>query len=189
MATIDLMNLIFVEILKISPSLLSQYYTIQDRIIHLLFLPHVILFLFLYGFGLMIVPPPEGNRGLRYLIVLAAYIVIIYQGWYGSFLIPLLQTWFYIMLFFGLFLFLVAKIFHPLTARKLGGAGTAIGQSIGNSMSKGKKIEALEDELKFVNQRISKLKCKSNNVQAQFELESYERQKHELKKEIKKLGG
>lgn len=192
MATVDLFNLIFVEILKISPNLLSQYYTIQDRIIHLLFLPHVILFLFLWGFGMMIVPPSTDNpnKGLRYLITLTAYIVIVYQGWYGTFLIPLLQTWFYIMLFFGLFLFFISKIFHPLTAKKFGNVGTAMGKSLGEKMARGKQVEALEDELKFIRKRMDKLKGKAeggSDPAATYEYENYKRQEETLKREIKKL--
>jgi len=188
-----LFNLIFVELLKISPNLLSQYYTIQDRIIHLLFLPHVILFLFIWGFGMMIVPPSGDNsmKGLRYLVSVAAYIFIVYQGWYGTFLIPLLQTWFYVMLIFGLFLFFISKILHPVTAKKFGDVGKAVGQSVGEKMARGKQIEDLENELKFVKKRISELKGQNpgSNTAVAFELESYEKQKHEIEKAIKKLGG
>jgi hypothetical protein len=195
MATIDLFSLIFTQILKISPDLLYKYPTIQDQIINLIFLPHVILFLFIWGFGMMLMPPekerPNAHRGLRYLVSVAAYVFIIYQGWYGTFLIPLLQTWFYVMLIFGLFLFFISKIYHPVTAARLGDVGRAVGQSAGEKMARGKQIEALEDELKFVKKRIGELKRRdpAHNTAAQFELENYERQKHELEKAIKKLGG
>jgi len=194
--TVDLFNIIFQEILKIDWSLLSKYYTIQDQIIYLIFLPHVVLLLFLWGFGQMIVPPPGGNKGLRYLIIAAAYIFIVYQGWYGTFLVPLLQTWFTYMLIFGLFLFFVTKFFHPLTARNLGRTvGTKLGASVGKQIGKGKAIEALEKEKDHIRKKIQDRQAAMVGAQPavqhalQIEINHLQDQIRDIEKEIDKLGG
>ena len=193
MAQIELFNLIFQEILKISPNVLYKYTLIQDQIIYLIFIPHVVLFLFLWSFGQIVVPSlgGAGHSGLRYLVVAAAYIFIVYQGWYGTFLIPLLQTWFTMMLIFGLFLFLVTRFFHPYTARKMGrGLGGAVGQSIGKQLGKGKAVEELEERLKFVRKQINDLKGRrAGNPSAEYQYNRYIEEEEELKKAIKKLGG
>ena len=46
--SLDLFRLIFEQILKISPTLLYKYPTVQEQVFYLILLPHVILFLFLF---------------------------------------------------------------------------------------------------------------------------------------------
>ncbi len=190
---LDLFTLIFTEILKVSPTLIAKYSTIQDQIINLIFLPHVILFLFIWGFGMMMMPPEKtranAHRGFRYLLSLTAYVVIIYQGWYGSFLIPLLQTWFYLMLGAGLVLFFVSKIYHPVTAKEFGKFGDALGKSVGTRLAKDKQIEVIEEELGFIRKRMRDLEPRRNNNDsaAIYEYESYSKQEQQLKRELKKL--
>lgn len=182
--TVDLFKLIFEEILKISPQLMFKYTTLPQQLLHLIFLPHVILFLFLFGFGWMLAPE---HRGFRYLLALAAYIFVVMQGWYGTFLIPLLESWFMIMLVFGLFLFFGSKIFHPLTAKKI---GSRVAPAIGKALAKKKEIERLEDELKFVRDRMRDLKGRMRgNPALEYQYEEYQKQEHKIKEKIDKLGG
>jgi len=197
MATLDLFTLIFQEILKISPNILYKYTTLQDQLFNLIFLPHVVLFLFLFGFGAMIVPhgAPEGkNKGLRYLVIATTYIFIVYQGWYGTFLIPLLQTWFTIVLIFGLVLFLTVKIIHPFTVRSVGSvAGTEIVKSVGKQLGKGKELEALQKErddtrkqLNIEKGRLARAANQWEEAQIRLNIRTLEDKEKALKREIDK---
>lgn len=190
MATVDLFTLLFQDILQISPSLLYKYTTIQDQIFNLIFLPHVILFLFLYGFGMMLAPE-TGNVGLRRLVTITAYIFIVYQGWYGTFLIPLMQTWFTIMLVFGLALFLISRIVHPFTARTIGKTvGSAVGKEAGKQLGKGKALAALNKELDNSEKELNRTKSRLNAVSAQgnpFEHARLLAKKAELEEKIRLL--
>jgi hypothetical protein len=160
MATIDLFQLVFEVILKISPNLLYKYTTIQDQILNLIFFPHVVLFLFILGFGDFLVPEGRStgrNRGMRYLVMAAAYIFIVYQGWYGTILIPLMQTWFTIMLVSGLAFFFIARIFSPKQADRLGtGLATYAGTKVGQSLGKPKALAALQRELDDTKKQLAK---------------------------------
>lgn len=189
-ASIDLFQIIFEQILKIDPTLIAKYTAIQDQLLYLIIIPHTILLLFLFGFGIMLM---HEHRGLRYLLTVVTYVFIIWSGWYGSFLIPMVTAWFYIMLTFGLFLFFISKIFHPVTARRIGSqVGPLVGKGIGDIMNKGKIIEKLEDELNHVNKRLVEidqdLQHSPQNPILLYQKDQYQKQKHELEKEIKKLG-
>jgi len=149
--SLDLFNLIFNQILKVSPTLLYKYSTIQDQVLHLILLPHVILFIFLFGFGQAVI---HEHKGLKYLVMLVSYIFIVMQGWYGTFLIPLLEGWFMITLAVGLFLFFMTIIIHPATAQKLGNVGAGIARNIGKEMGKEKQTQKLAEELEHIEREI-----------------------------------
>jgi len=189
---IDIFTMVFEEFLKISPSLLTKYSLIQDQLLYLILIPHVILFLFLFGFGQMII---NEHKGLRYLVTITAYVFIIWGGWYGGVLVPLSVAWFYIMLIFGFFLFFISKFFHPLQAQKLGSAvGPKIGKAIGQHMGKNKEMERLQEELKFTRRKIQDMENLINNAQTASERatynlikDNYEKQAHDIVNKIRKL--
>ncbi len=185
--SVDLFRLIFNEILKISPTLLYKYTTIQEQVFYLILLPHVILFLFLFGFGWAVIPE---NKGLRYLVMIVTYIFVVMQGWYGSFLVPLLEVWFWITLVFGLFLFFITRVIHPATAQKLGRAGGKLAREMGKRAGREKQIEVLEEELDHVKSqmRTHRGHIKDNPGAAQV-YHMLEQRKFELERKIKKLGG
>lgn len=170
MATIDLFQLVFQTILKISPNLLYKYTTIQDQILNLIFFPHVVLFLFILGFGDFLVP--EGrtsgkNKGMRYLVMGAAYIFIVYQGWYGTILIPIMQTWFSLMLVSGLIFFFLVRIISPKQADTLGtGIATYAGAKVGKQMAKPKALKKLRDELDATKKQLSITRDRLNSPDA-----------------------
>lgn len=202
MATVDLFTLIFEEILKIAPNILYKYGLLQDQVLYLIFIPHVVLFLFIQAFGMGIVPPKKDkteNKGLRYLVMITAYIFIIYQGWYGSILVSLMQTWFEIILIFGLVVFFLAKIFPPWQIKQVGDAAGNLGAAVGISVedkSKARKQykKALADEqkaLKDVNDRLRDAVRPGHVVNPNYIANlQLEKQMHENRiKELKKLAG
>ena len=190
MATLDLMNLLFTQILKIDPSTLYKYSSASDQILYLFFIPHVLLFLFLYAFSFGMVSRVVGqHKAFQYLLAIASYIYIVYAGWYGR-LVTLFLGWLYIALALGLFLFFVSIIWHPsATSAGMKLLGEA-GKELKGRASKDSQIDALEDELRFVRKRMKDLYGhRRSNPSAGFEYENYKRQEEALKREIKKLGG
>jgi len=186
-SSVNLFNLIFNQILKVSPSLLYKYTALPDQVLHFILLPHVILFIFLFGFGQMVI---SENKGLRYLVMIVTYIFVVMQGWYGTFLIPLLEGWFMITLVIGLFLFFMTKILHPATAQKLGMATAKMAKDAGKRMGKDKQIEKLSEELASVQQQMQRhyphIGDNPGAAQVYAQLEQHE---FELKRKIKELGG
>lgn len=186
-SSLDLFNLIFNQILKISPSLLSKYATVQEQTVQLILLPHLVLFLFLFSFGWGIIPE---NRGLRYLTMIVSYIFIIMQGWYGSLVVPIAIAWFPMLLIFGLFLFFMFRIIHPVTAQKLGNVGADIAREFGKKMGKDKQIERLAEELSNVQRQKQNYRDSiDKNPGAAQVYAQLEQREFELKRRIKELEG
>jgi len=193
MALFDLFNIVFTEFLKISPDLLSKYTTIQDQLLYLVLIPHAVLFLFLFGFGIFIA---HEHRGLKFLLRITAYIFIVWAGWYGTILVPLTIGWFYIMLGVALIVFFVAKIFHPVTAQALGGVAAKVLGEIGDkTIGKEKERETLEDEIKMVNDQIRTLEAELHHPgitpmaasYAQMQIQQLKSQLVALKRKASKL--
>ena len=89
--SLNLSNLIFSQILKIDPSTIYKYTNVQDQILYLLLIPHIILFLFIYAFSIGIVARVIGGHvGFSRMMGIVAYIYIVWAGWYGM-LVPLLR--------------------------------------------------------------------------------------------------
>jgi len=182
----DLFNLIFNQILKITPNLLNRYTNIPDQVLHLILLPHVILFLFLWGFGQAV---STENKGLRYLVMLVSYIFIVMQGWYGTFLVPLLEGWFMITLIIGLFLFFVTRIIHPATMGKLSNVSAKIAREAGKSFTKDKEIHRLAEELENIEKQIryNQERARHGDTGASQVLGNLQNRKFEIERRIKDL--
>jgi cell division protein FtsB len=148
--------------LKISPSLLSKYSTVQDQLIYLILIPHVIFLFFIYTVGYWIAG--NNHRGISMLISIAAYIYIVYAGWYGTLMVPIINAWFPIVLlsFFGFFI--LTRVFHPLN---IGGASGIIKAGFDKAKvntTKQKEIERLEKENDLIRSKIKKLNSKKANA-------------------------
>ncbi|MBU3897098.1 MAG: hypothetical protein KJ697_04165 [Nanoarchaeota archaeon] len=190
MASIDFITIIFEEILKIDSNLLYNYPTVPDQLIYLILIPHIILFLFLAGFGGVL---SHEHKGMRYLVSIGAYIFIIYSGWYGM-LAQLASTWFTIMIVFGLILFFISRIFPPITAQKFGKIGAAAGEKTFAFLGKGKAIEKLDREISYCNQEIARIRqhgqgSREGAQTSMILIAQYEQKKHELENERRKLEG
>ncbi|OGI12413.1 hypothetical protein A3K64_01110 [Candidatus Micrarchaeota archaeon RBG_16_36_9] len=186
----DIFNIVFNQILKISPNLLSKYITIQEQTLQLILLPHLVLFLFLFSFGWGIIP---NNRGLRYLVSVVSYIYIIMQGWYGSIIVPISIAWFPLLLIFGIFLFFAFKIIHPVTVKGLGEAGASIAKDFGKRIGKDKEVERLYRELEHIEEQIGRqntiLKDAPSNSGAATAVQQLKNRKYEIKEKIRRLEG
>ena len=114
---VDILQMIF-ELLQLTPELIYKYSAVQDQILWLLFVPHIILFLFLFSFGYWMAAE---HHGLRYLVTIAGYVVIVMTGWYGSIIVPIVDAFFLIMLGSAFVFFIISRVFHPAPGK--GGTG------------------------------------------------------------------
>lgn len=159
MAT-DILQLLFNDFLRINPSTVSQYATPQLQLLNLFFIPHVILFLFIYGFAWIITPT---HKGFRYLISIAAYLTLVLTGTPYSIystLLPLLLFWWQLALGIGLFFFIAGRIVHPSKAPELFNIGKS---AISKLTAKDKQKRAIEEEIDSIKRQIQELEAEANN--------------------------
>ena len=191
MATLDLYRIIFEEILRISPTLLSdpKYYALQDKLIYLILIPHVILFLFIWLFGYWLVG--SGHKGIRYLITAIAYIYFVWAGWYGTWVTPLILGWFPLILISFFLFFIFTKIFPPLNVL---GASRAISGGIEKATHKKKQRKRLDDQIDLINKKIRRLEQGRRSARdpharsiMKLEIEDLKQKKVELRHKRDKL--
>jgi hypothetical protein len=188
--SVDLFRLIFEQILKINPSIISKYPLVQDKVIYLILIPHVLLFLFLVAFSKGTVGRVSGdNKGLQYLTSLISYIYIVYSGWYGN-LIPLFLGWLWIALALALFLFFVSIIWHPAAtpsgAKMLG----AVAKEAGKKLSKDKELEKLYEEERHIVEEAQKyVSDRASNPGAAQAYATYQEELFKVRRKIKQLEG
>jgi len=137
--TTDFARLVFEEILQINPTLLVNYPIVQDQVVYLLFIPHIILFLFLFGFALAI----TSHRGLQYLVGLGSYVYIVYSGLYGKTLVGIFLPFWQLLIFLGLFFFIGSRIVHPSRVREIFELGKGVASK---ATEKRKQIKKLENQ-------------------------------------------
>lgn len=156
MPTPDLFTLIFEQFLKISPTLINKYTTIQDQLLYLILIPHVVLLLFLWSFGEWI---SRGRPRFHILLSIVGYIFIIFGGWYGTFIVPIVVSWFIFLIAGAFVFFLLTYIIHPArgpAAYKLAGE---VGKSIGKAtIGKEKKRGELERQIDEIDAMIAAIK-------------------------------
>lgn len=97
------------KILNISPQILSQYRTVQDQLLWLIFIPSLVVIFFIYLFATR---ATGGHTGFRNLFGIAAYLTLVLTGWYGK-LVPILNLYWGLLLGVALFLFIV-NFFLPV---------------------------------------------------------------------------
>jgi hypothetical protein len=160
----DLFDLIFNEILKVSPTLLSKYATIQDQVLYLILIPSVILFLFIYAFSKQIVGRIVGeHRGFEYLVSIVVYIYLVYSGIFGATLIPIFITWLNIAIVLSLIVFVISVVMHPARGPALVGAAKEAGRMMGEKVTaKEHQRKAIEEEIDSIKKQIQALEAEKN---------------------------
>jgi len=150
----DLITIIFENILKIDPTLLSKYVSVEDQIIFLIFIPHIVLFLFIFGFMRVMAP---GHKGLQYLVAIASYVYLLSQGIYGKILIPLFNTYLTVSIFLGLGFFVLSRLFfHPAQASEVASVARAAASKL---TERGKKEKHLEAEIRSLTRQIDNIEA------------------------------
>ena len=158
----DLISLILNEILKISPNLMTKYSTVQDQVLYLIFIPSVILILFIYAFAKQIVGRIVGeHKGFEYLVSIVSFIYIVYSGMFGTTLVPLFINWLNIAIVLSLIVFVISVVFHPARGPALTKAAASAGRMVGE------KITAKEKERKAIEQEIDAIKKELQGLRAE----------------------
>lgn len=110
--------------------------------IYALFLPHVVLLIFLFIFSDTLSMRTK-HKGLGVMLSVAAYVYIIYAGWY-SIIATFLTFWLVLSIGLGLITFVVSRIFPPVKTRARMGLGEEVAKALKGSKSKEKKIEKID---------------------------------------------
>ena len=150
--TFNLMNLVFIEILKFSPTVLAKYASLTDKLLYLILVPHVVLLLFLWVFGSMV---SMKHRGFQMLISISGYLVIVLSGWYGQFLAPLISGFFILWLALGFITFIGFRVIPPIYGPGVKGFGKSVSEKIAEkTIVKSSKLKELKKQLSAIESRI-----------------------------------
>jgi|GEM_PF-3779151 hypothetical protein len=144
----DLQEVVFKVFLKIPDEFLSKYPTVEDKLIHLILIPHIALIAGLIVGGNAIA---KGHSKLRFVILVAGYIVFIYGGYYGSLVVPLANAWFIPLMIFYFVIYIIMWIFPPTAALAAGRVAYDVTRKI---VGRGKEIELLYEELEHRNDEL-----------------------------------
>jgi hypothetical protein len=176
----DLITFVLHEILKIPLNLISNYPTVQDKLIYLILIPHIILFIFIYFFAKTTIARILGSHSaIETALMFVVYLFLIYSGIYGSFFIPIFVSAFYILIFLGA-LFFILNLFIP-PARHEGirrfaiEAAKMVAQKSKAESDREAAIEAIDGKMREIRTLIASLRTKSAGAS------------EEEKKEISKL--
>jgi len=160
----DLISLVLNDILKISPTVLTKYATVQDQVLYLILIPSVILILFIYAFAKQIVGRIVGeHKGFEYLVSIVSFIYIVYSGMFGATLVPLFLNWLNIAIILSLIIFVMSVVFHPARGPALTKAAAQTGRMIGEKITaKEKERKAIEQEIDTIKKQINTLEGEAN---------------------------
>jgi len=180
--TLDLFRIVFEEFLRISPDLISKYSTIQDQLIYLFLIPHVILFLFIISFAAWVTGT---HKGMRLLFSIITYVFIVWSGWYGTMIVPLFIFWFYGAIFIALSVFFIGRLFlHPTKANEFGELAKGIHKKL---TEKSEKIKALEDEINDLTAQINSFGHGPHQPQQQQYIDYLTAQRAALQNKLNRL--
>ncbi len=141
---LDLTMLIFQELLKISPELLARYPSVQDKLLYLFLIPHVVLFMFLWSFGDWII---RSHAKIRNALVITAYIYLLWSGFYGSIFVPIVNAWFMLTIMTAFIFFILSRTFSPLRLPALTGLAVEVGRKLREPRDMEEKLQAINNIL------------------------------------------
>jgi len=193
--TIDILDLLFDKILRIDVSGVCNIRTIscatlQEQLLNLFLIPHIILFLFIYGLSWILVPM---HKGLRYLVSIGAYLTIVIMGSpysYYSTLITLFLLWWQLALVIGIFFFIWSRIIHPSKVPELFRIGKSAMEKVTEKSKRNtaieKKIDSIEAQIRALENRQHRAIQESGrpNPVIEAEIAELDRRRAELEKEL-----
>jgi hypothetical protein len=161
-----------VQILQISSSLLSKYPTVQERLLWLVFIPHVLLVIFIFLFADNIARiGGVKHMGIRTLVAVAAYVTIIFTGWYGTYIVPWFINIWYMVLALAIIGFVVSRFLHPARAKEFMALGKVVGEKFGEKEKVRKKLEHERDTLKRMIQQVNAMPTRTAEGQQAKEMQ------------------
>lgn len=142
-------QLIFVEVLKISSKVLSDYPQMQDKLLYLIFIPHILLIIFIWIFADSVARIGGGiHTGIRALVAIGTYIFLIFAGWYGTWIVPIFVGLWQIILVLALITFVASRFIHPARAKEMMALGKVMGEKVTEKGKIRKKLEHERDAVK-----------------------------------------
>ncbi len=115
------------------------------------FLPHIVLFIFLFVIMGAATPGSNGKKGIQVLFSIGVYIFLIYTGYYGL-LASWLVIWMALTVFIGLAYFFMAKILpSPDKTAKI---GKHVGGYVKKSWDRDKKLRKIDRDIQEINNLI-----------------------------------
>ncbi len=192
---IDIITLVFEQILRIDPSVMFKYATTQDQLLYLLFIPHIVLLMFIAAFSKSVVSRMLGaHTGFKYLVSIAIYIFFILSGWYGR-LTGILVNWLLVSLLIAFVIFMMSILWHPsatgMGLKLAGEVGGLIGKA---TVGKSKAIKTLKKELEIVDASIERherahVTTPEARAYNEMQIQMLEEKKAVLEKKIEQAGG
>lgn len=161
---IDVVTLILETVLKINTDLLYKYTALSDQLIYLILIPNVVILMFLWMFGYWIIPT---HKGLRILLSTVAYIYIVWSGWYGGWMVSIINAWFPIMIGAMFIFFIITRLVSPASLTGVHGIMSEGASKLRNIGKREKDINKLREELRRL--EIMKANLESQATQAQDE--------------------
>lgn len=187
-ATIDIFNLVYQQLLRIPTEVVSRYPTVQDQLLYLILIPHVLLLLFIYAFSTGVVGKILGQEkhiGFRNLIAIVAYLYIIFAGWYGLYLVAWMNNLLMVALMFGFLLFFSTFIVHPARWPGIAEQTTKIASEAGKKVfEKGSDKKAAKERIKEIDKE---LRINNDNMLMAHDKTVFLIQKNMLESEKAKL--
>lgn len=189
-AQMDLQRIIFQDILKISPQLLAKYPTVQDQLLYLIFIPHIILLMALVMIANNI---SREHKMIRNLFIFGGYLYFIWSGWYGSWFAALASAlWIYLLggltiLFFLRYFIPYEKIFSFV---ELGGKMGLRPKDLLGLTAK-EQLQLLQKELRKINKKLISYGVKIHEKEKKLDIseEINEVVEKERKEYVEKYGG
>ncbi|MEM5804510.1 MAG: hypothetical protein QXU82_01535 [Candidatus Aenigmatarchaeota archaeon] len=183
--TFNLQYLIFEQILRFSPNVLAKYATLTDKLLYLILIPHIVLLLFLFSFGMW---AAKDHKGFQMLISIAGYLVIVLSGWYGSFLAPFISNFFLLWLALAFITFIAVRVIPPIFVGGVASFGGEVAKRLTKaSVSKEKQIEALQKEKENVRKMIAKLKAEPQTEAISESIAKYLELERKIEEKIEEL--
>ncbi len=188
---VDFVKLILEQILRVDPGLIGQYPLVQDKLLWLVLVPHIVVFLFLFSFAAWLSPK---HTGLRRVLAIGGYLALVLAGWYGSFIVPLVKAWFIILLVAGFLFFLVSKIFPPTTVKAATGI---LGEAVGLATKGSKERRQLEIDINTLRRTIASLERKAadtveaggDDAHIRAKISDLEERLHQKEAQLRGVGG
>lgn len=143
-AQFDIVTFVLETILKIDYSTIGKYATVEDQLLYLVLIPHVVGLLFLFGLATTIT---AGHKGLRNLIGITGYIFLVLSGWYGT-MVPWIILYWQVLLITYFLVFFVSIFWHPSEGRET----FKLGEKLTEEFLRGPR---LRKQLDLVNKKIA----------------------------------
>ena len=192
--TIPFKDIILEQILQIDPSTIARYASLQDQLLYLVLIPHVILVIFIYLIANTLAPTSrvtgQKNVGIISLLGIVTYIFLILSGWYGT-LIPIFNTYYIVMIGVGVVLFISSMFVHPTRRGELFKFAHETGRKWaakpGMKKEYERRVKEIDDEIRSLRRTLPTSADYTSRQLIIVQISELEREKAQLRRKISGL--